>query len=76
MTGPDGSRSYSLDPGWYTEPHQLVGVPTDVLQAVWHNAKEAYMTAGGHNHAARMQRVMRLVDEALTARGVDISPRP
>lgn len=71
MATTDAPKTFTTDPGWYTDsiPEDI---PNEVLYEIHDNAAAAYNRAGGHNFARQMQRVMDNVDRVLRERGVDI----
>jgi xylose isomerase len=68
MSTPTAPRTFSTDPGWYTDSIPE-GVPTMTLRRIYDRAREAYFRAGGHNFAAQMKRVMDNVEIEMLARG-------
>ena len=62
------NKTWTTEPGCYTEAHLLKDVPAEVLSEVRAKAHTAHLRAGGHNHAARMERVVNLVDAELASR--------
>jgi hypothetical protein len=59
----------STDPGWYTEPEQVVAADTATLVKVHAAALTAYTNAGGHRFAAMNERVYLMCRAELAHRG-------